>query len=110
MELGRGVRTQANEVYIQQGQKRRTAALGQQQPRPSLDQGARKSHRGRADCPEARVLLGVEKTLLIDFPICGVLTGVLLLTQAAKVRASWCQHPMSLVPQDDTELEGPDNR
>lgn len=34
----------------------------------------------------------------------------LLLTQAAKARASWCQHPMSLVPQDDIELEGPDNR
>ena len=34
----------------------------------------------------------------------------LLLTQAAKARASWCQHPKSLVPQDDIELEGPDNR
>ena len=37
-------------------------------------------------------------------------TDSLLLTQAAKARASWYQNPMSLVPQDDIELEGPDNR
>ena len=37
-------------------------------------------------------------------------TDSLLLTQAAKARSSWCRHPMSLVPQDDIELEGPDDR
>ena len=42
------------------------------------------------------MLLGMEKTLLIDFPIFGVLTGVLLLTQAAgwiQPQAFICQLP-----------------
>ena len=36
--------------------------------------------------------------------------GVELLTQTARARSAWCQLPVFLVPQDDTEQEGPDDR
>ena len=46
------------------------------------------------------MLLGMEKTLLIDFPIFGVLTGALLLIQAA----GWIQHRLSFASPRGREL------
>ena len=46
------------------------------------------------------MLLGVEKTLLLDFPIFGGLRGALLLIQAA----GWIQHRLSFASPQGREL------